>query len=316
MLAHRIPDAPLDIAAQRALRSSSWAGGTFTAITGETVRVLVSESYPEAQALGQRWADFLASLLHGTELGLVTSYVLTPAEMRSFCGPGVFGCYGGNELAFMGETIAGVTPEEVARHEYGHHVAANRPNPPWLSVAWGPKRWASAANVCLRAQRGQVYPGDEDAHYVLNPGEGFAEVFRVLNELKAGAPSFAWSLVDPSFAPDTAALQAAEQDVLSPWSGGPSQRFRGRFTAAGRKVWKVSVPTPLDGKLAITLTFPRGSFHELVVLAPGGRVLAKGLWAGGAEKKVAATLCGERSIVVRVTRGGPAGPFVLHLAHD
>ena len=296
------------------LQAAPWLGGGYTAGTGETVRVLVSEDYPDAQIVGQRWADFFASLLHGDELALVTAYVLTPTELRFFCGPYALGCYGGNELAFMGETYAGVTPEEVARHEYGHHVAANRANPPWLAVAWGPKRWASAANVCARALRAEVFPGDEEAHYVLNPGEGFAEVYRVLNELRGGATGFAWPLVDVSFSPDASALQAAEQDVLTPWTAPVTRSYRARFSR-GRKVWKVTISTPLDGNLAVSLRFPRGAVHELDVLA-GGRVLAEGLWSGRASKATATTVCGDRSVVVRVTRRGPAGPFALRVTHD
>jgi hypothetical protein len=307
---------PLEPAARVRLRAASWLGGTYTASTGETVRVLVSEDYPDTQAVGQRWADFLASLVHGSELALVTVYVLTPEEMLSFCGPYALGCYGGNELAFMGEVADGVTPEEVARHEYGHHIAANRLNPPWLAVAWGPKRWASAADVCARAQRAEVFPGDEDAHYVLNPGEGFAEVYRVLNELKTGAPSFAWPLVDASFAPGSAELHAAEQDVVAPWLGPVARSYRARFTQRGNKVWRISVSTPLDGSLAVSLKLPRGALHELDVLAPGGRILARGLWSGRAEKRATATVCGERTLVLRVTRKGPEGSFTVRVTQD
>jgi hypothetical protein len=314
---HRIAEGSLSAENQRKLRASAWQGGAYTVSTGESVRVLVSESYPDAQVVGQTWADFFASLLHGNELALVTAYVLTPTEMRFFCGAYALGCYGGNELAFMGEMFAGVTPEEVARHEYGHHIAANRLNPPWRAVDWGPKRWASVANTCLRAQQGAVFPGNEDKYYELNPGEGFAEVYRVLSEIRSGASSFTWSLVDPSFAPDVTALQAAEQDVVAPWTAPVTQSYRARFTRNGKTVWKMSVATPLDGNLAVSLTFPRGALHELAVLAPDGRkVLARGLWAGGSEKRVASTVCGARSLVLRVTRRGPIGPFSLRVTHD
>jgi hypothetical protein len=308
---------PLEPAASARLQASSWLGGTYTTSTGETVRVLVSEDYPDAQAIGQRWADFFASLVHGNELALVTAYVLTPDDMPFFCGPYALGCYGGNELAFMGETVDGVTPEEVARHEYGHHVAANRLNPPWLAVAWGPKRWASAANVCARAQHAEVFPGDEDAHYVLNPGEGFAEVYRVLNELEDGAPSFTWPLVDPWFAPGQAELAAAKQDVVAPWIAPVTRTYRARFTERGKKVWKVALSTGLDGSLAVWLKLPHPALYDLDVLGPGGRTLARGLWSGRTAKTATATVCGERALVVRVTRvGGAAGAFTVRVTHD
>jgi len=216
---------------------------------------------------------------------------------------------------FMGETVAGVTSEEVARHEYGHHVAANRPNSPWLSIDTGPKNWASVANVCLRSQQGTAYPGDEDSHYTLNPGEAFAEVYRVLNELHAGATSFSWSLIDRSFYPDQAALAAAEKDVVAPATAASTRGLRGRFN--GKKmVWKTTVSTPLDGNLVVSLRFPRGGLHDLAVLGADGHILGTGLWSSGAEKRVTTTVCGQRSIIVRVTRRGTGHMFNVRLTHD
>jgi hypothetical protein len=301
---------------QKRLHSTAWLGGRFTASTGETVRVLVSEKYTDAQEVGQYWADYIASLLHGPELGLITAYVVTPDEMSSFCGARALGCYGGNELAFMGETVVGVTPEEVAAHEYGHHVAANRTNPPWLAVDWGPKRWSSVASICSRQRQGDVYPGNESENYTLNPGEAFAEVFRVLNELEDGATAFSWGLVDGSFSPDGAALAAAKEDVLTPWLAPVDKVVRGRFTSKGKEVWTLTMATPLDGNLAITLTLPPGALYKLTLLTTDGHVLGRAPWSGTAEKKLATTICGERSVVLRVTRSGPPGRFSLRITHD
>jgi hypothetical protein len=294
--------------AQRRLATAAWLGGTFATQTGESVRVLVSETYPDSQAVGQRWADFFASLVHGSELSLATVYVLTPSDMKLFCGPYALGCYGGNELAFIGETFAGVEPEEVATHEYGHHVAANRLNPPWLAVAWGPKRWASAANICARSVQGTAFPGNEQENYELNPGEGFAEVYRVLNELKTGATSFSWPLVDPSFSPSAEALQAAEQDVIAPWSAPVMQSFRPVFTAKGKKVWTVPLRTQLDGILDVAVTLPRNGLHEIVLLDSARKtMLQKALWSSTTSKRITTTICGERSLVLRVTQKGGLG---------
>jgi hypothetical protein len=301
---------------QKRLHAAAWLGGTFTASTGEAVRVLVSQEYPDARAIGQYWADYLASLLHGTEFGYLTVYVVTPDEMLDVCGPHALGCYGGNELAFMGETVAGVSPEEVAAHEYGHHVAANRANPPWAAVDWGPKRWASTINVCARQQQGAVYPGDESDNYQLNPGEGFAEVYRVLNELARGATGFSWDLVDTSFSPDATALQAAKEDVMSPWTAPVEKVMRGRFTANGKKVWTLKFSTPLDGNLAITLTMPRGPIDQLTLLTTDGHVIGRGLWSGVTEQKLTTTICGQRSVVLRITRSGPPGRFSVSVTHD
>ena len=79
------------------------------------------------------------------------------------------GCYGDNELVMTDETAGGFEPEEIARHEYGHHVAFNRANPPWKPLESGPKRWASYARVCARTRAGTAYPGDQSLLYRLNP---------------------------------------------------------------------------------------------------------------------------------------------------
>jgi hypothetical protein len=281
------------------------------------VRVLVSDTYADGYAVGQRWANHFASLLHGSELGLVTAYVLSPTEMEDLCGPYALGCYGGNELAFMGETVDGVTPEEVASHEYGHHVAANRLNPPWLAVDWGTKRWAAVADVCLRAKQGTAFPGNEDGHYTQNPGEAFAEVFRVLNELKTGAKEFLWPLVDWSFRPDATALAAVEQDVVAPWATPTTQSVRARFVQNGKSVWKATMKTPLDGSFSVTFRFPKAAVYELTLLGPDGRtVVGQGLWSARGEKRLTTTICGERSVTLRVTRRGPVGRFSLRVTHD
>ena len=156
---HRLVVGTLGATERRRLETSAWAGGTFTATTGEPVRVLVDESYPDPQAVGQQWANFFASLVHGSELGLLTAYVVTPDEMSFMCGQNSVACYGGNELAFVGDSYYGVPPEEAARHEYGHHVAFNRSNAPWVSVDTGPKRWASYENICQRTKLGTATPG-------------------------------------------------------------------------------------------------------------------------------------------------------------
>jgi hypothetical protein len=313
---YRVPDATLGREGQRRLRTEAWQGGTFTASTGEQVRVLVSDELADPSTIGQTWANFFASLLHGSELGVLTAYVVAPDQLASMCGPNALGCYGSNQLVMTDETLYGVTPQEVGMHEYGHHVASNRLNPPWSAVDWGPKRWASVANVCLRTQQGSAYPGDEDQHYTQNPGEAWAEVYRVVNQLRQGATTVDWPIVDGSFYPDATALQAAAEDVTNPWTAPVSQSYGGRFVRGGAKVWKLSVPTALDGSLAATLSLPPASFDELTVLTTNGQVLAKGLWSGVSTKQIAMTVCGQRQLVFRVVEKGAFGRFRLRVTHD
>ncbi len=104
------------------------------------------------------------------------------------------------------------------RHEYGHHIANHRSNAPWAAIDWGPKRWASASNVCAKVTRREAYPGDEGSNYALNPGEAWAETYRLLQERKAGITTSTWPIIAPSFYPNEAALRAAELDVVQPWT--------------------------------------------------------------------------------------------------
>jgi hypothetical protein len=302
----------LSRAGERRLRQAEWWGGTVTAKTGEQVTVYVSDAYAADQSVAQQWADFFAGLVHGPELQMLTAYVATPGEVQELCeNKYALGCYGAQKLIMMGESFDGVSPQEVATHEYGHHVAFNRVNPPWTAVDWGTKRWASYENVCARTGAGTAFPGDEDAHYQQNPGEAFAETYRALNESKAGATSFTWPIVESTFYPDAAALRAVEQDVLQPWTTPTSKSMRVRFPK-GKRVWTLQLATPLDGQLDVAVTLPAGALDDVSVVA-AGHVLAQALWSGLHEKKLGFQICGQRSLLLRVVRKGTADSFAVRV---
>ena len=232
--------------------------------------------------------------------------------MQSECGNAdALGCYGSNMLVVPGETMDGVDPKMIATHEYGHHVAFNRVNPPWQAVDWGTKRWASYANVCARTAAGSAYPGDEDAPLSPEPRRAFAETYRLLNESKAGATNFIWPIVDWSFYPDAAALHAVEQDVLEPWTTQTSKSLRVRLPRA-KRVWTLPLATPLDGQLDVSVTLPAGALDDVSVVA-AGHVLAQGLWAGTRQKRLTYQICGQRSLLLRVVRKGAPVSFALRV---
>lgn len=307
---HALRGATLDAQSARATRRASWVGRAYATQSGD-VTVYVWPGYPDPDGVGLRWANFLSSLLHGSELGLVRAYVAPLAEVQAFCEADALGCYGANTLVSIGDAVDGVTAEEVMRHEYGHHVAANRQNPPWAAVDWGTKRWASRADVCARAGAETVFPGDEGLRYTLNPGEAFAETYRVLNELRAGAASFSWELVDPSFSPDARALAAVEEDALTPWVQRPAQVVAGRFRT--ERTWSRSIQTPLDGDLELTLRMPLGAGHTLDLLDSRGTVVAHGLWSGSGVRTLRYRICGQRNVRVRVGREGAPPRFQVRV---
>lgn len=286
----------------------AWLGGPTTAATGEPVTVYVSASLPSELGTPQTWADFIAGLLHGPELSALTAYIAMFDEMQQICGEHALGCYSANRMVSMGETMFGVTAAEVIRHEYGHHVAMHRLNTPWPAITWGPKTWATSQDVCRRAEAGSAYPGDQGERYFLNPGEAWAETYRLLDERRAGTSGSGWHIIDSSFHPDDADLEAAERDVVAPWSGPRTTTYRSGFTSARRVSWVVRVDTPRDGSIELTVSLPRGGLHDVSLLdAKGKRVLATGLWAGQTVKRVSTTVCGQRTLVLRVTHRGAFG---------
>jgi hypothetical protein len=291
----------------RVLARLPWQARRYIVNSGEEVRVSVSPAYASDPQAGQRWAEFFASLPHNAELARLDAYIAPLDEVEQICGGEAFGCYGSNHLVTMGEANSGVTAQSVATHEYGHHVAQNRINPPWLAIDWGTKRWASVVGVCARQRDGTAFPGDEDVNYTLNPGEAFAESYRALVETNGTGVGYDWPLVDDSFRPTPEALAAVREDVAHPWVAPSTATISGRFAGAAR-AWTTSVATPLDGDLRIQV----GAAADVKLLA-GDAVLAKSSWTSSGGKALEYRICGTRSLKVRVSRTGAAARFTLRI---
>lgn len=287
----------------------TWRGGPLTASTGEVVRVFVSNSIPVEATTPEAWAELLTRLAHGPELALLTTRVAPPDEVEALCGPRTLGCYAPNQMIVPSEAAGdGTSAEEVLRHEYGHHVAFHRQNPPWRALEWGPKHWASSASVCPRAGRNEAFPGDQGRNYALNPGEAWAEAYRLMDERRAGITTATWPIIAPSFYPTEQALLAAERDVLQPWTKGRVLSFQRTFRGAAARLWWIRIATPLDGDLRVSATLPRGGTHEVALVA-GNRttVVQRGQWVSQRVKRLSKVVCGQRSLFVRVTPRGAAG---------
>jgi hypothetical protein len=300
---------------RKALAAVTWRGGPTTASTGEVVRVFVSDQLPLETP--EKWAEFIAKLTHGPELATATTYIAIFDEVQDLCGAQALGCYGDNEIVSLGElALDGTTAEEVVRHEYGHHIAAYRQNTPWAAIDWGPKHWASSANVCARVANRQAFPGDGGRNYALNPGEAWAETYRLMDERKNGITTATWPIVSQTFFPNETALQAAERDVVQPWTKSTRSTFRRAFGKNVAKPWWIPVQTALDGDLKLNVTVPAGGRFDVAVVAPNRRtVLKRAQWVGQRSKRATATICGQRSLFVRVTpvAGGSPGRVTLSL---
>ena len=295
-----------------AVPAASW-GGAYRTSTGESVSIFASNAYPVDPTVGQRWADFLASLVHGSELSAVTLFLAPTSLVSRLCGTEAVACYSAadNLIVAPGEDPASdLSSEAVITHEYGHHVAAHRSNAPWDALDYGAKRWASAMNVCARARSGELAPGAEDpVQYDVNPGEGFAESYRVLNERKAGRAETPWQIVSDVLYPSDTALAMLEQDVTTPWQQVITSTRTARFTRTAR-TRTYTVTTPLDGTLKVTLRPSAGTRLVLDVFAASRRIAHA---AGTSAVARSTTICGPRSyrIRVRALRGNGAFSLVV-----
>jgi len=278
-------------------------GGEYTAASGDVVKVYTSALLPHDDTVNQQWADFLGSLVHGSELASVTLVIEPFGQVQQHCGLGAYGCYRNDTgvIVAIGERVPpdGPSPEGVVAHEYGHHIAQHRSNAPWNAQMWGTKRWASAMGICGDVRAGRLHPGNEAAYYLLNPAEAFAESYRILNEELLQLPVTPWRIVSTSLQPTTAALAALRKDVTEPWAAPAPRTIRGGFGVYGSDTRTYAVRTPYDGRLTATVAAPPGL--KLRVSADGR--------ASGAE-----TICGTRIAHVTVTRLSGDGRFTLTVA--
>jgi hypothetical protein len=284
------------------------SGGAYVTADGSRPTILVSPAYLPDPAAGQSLADFFGLLLHGQELNSLVVYVAPYAEMQSLCGADADSCYDSNAdtMYLVGETPPdGASIPEIAAHEYGHHVANNRDNSPWYAAAWGPKYWATAQNVCQLTWAGVAYPGDEGEHYAVNPGEAWAETYRVLN---AQNP-FSWPLLSDLFAPNPKALDAARRDVLSPW-GGAEYITRGNRMSRHRQVYRV--PVQNDGSIDVSLRTSGSLNADLYIYEnrSARKPLAKSVRSGHRDR-VTGSICGLRHVLIAVVPRKGRGSYKL-----
>jgi hypothetical protein len=289
-----------------ALQAGTQWGGPTVATDGETVRIFFSDSYPVNAALATQWADFMTSLVHDSELATVTVNLAPLAEVQQTCGGQALACYSprtGTIVAPGDDVDAQTSAKGVLTHEYGHHVAASRLNPPFASVDYGTKRWASYEDVCAKASAGDLFPGAEDLrHYQLNPGEAFAESYRVLNEQKLGLPQEPWDVVTTTLYPDATALSLLEQDVTTPWKANTARKLVATLNSKTR-TRTYSVNVPYDGTLKVSPRQSR-SVNVSVSLLSGGSTVATTSLKRASGASASTTVCGRRAFKIRVKLTG------------
>jgi hypothetical protein len=299
-------DTILSSSAPRSAQATAEWGGPTVATDGETVTIYFSDTYPVDQALALRWADFMTSLVHGPELSTVSIHLAPLAEVQRACGAQALACYLQHSAMIYApadDPQPGTSAKGVLIHEFGHHIANSRVNPPFTSVDYGTKRWATYENVCARTVTGELYPGAEDArHYMLNPGEAFAESYRLLNEERLGLPQEPWTIVTTSLFPDTTALSLLGQDVLTPWTTNASHQVVAKLSANVR-TRTFTFSTPYDGTLSV-VPHQSGRAKVGVSLLSNGSSVAAESFRHATGTSLSRTICGVRTYKVRVRLTG------------
>jgi hypothetical protein len=265
----------------------------------------------------QRVADFVGTLIHGDEVGLLSVQLDTEFQLGYDCGFGAEACYfsGDNRVVIGGYEEAdgdGATFDFVLAHEYGHHVAQHRDMaPPFRSaIDWGTERWATVENVCRGRRAGKLFPGDEGSHYFEDPGEAFAESFA---RYRFPEMRIAWRYA-PSLRPSRASFRAIREDTLSPWRGRTSFTLSGRLPARGEGAAVESLRTPLDGTVSLRPGSLSRHGYELALRSRAGRLLRSSHHGLGPRHELDFTVCGQKklSVVIAPTRRHRT-PFELHV---
>ena len=268
--------------------------------SGMTVAISVTEACEQScdAAEPQAIANFLGTLIHGSEMELLTVQLDAPFQIDYDCGYGADACYypGESKIVLSGDaspSTDGASREFVLAHEYGHHVANHRPSPAPFPAAidWGPPHWATVESVCRRARAGTVFPGNEGAHYFSDPGEAFAESFA---RLRFPDAEVGWSYM-PALKPDAAAFQAIREDTLEPWLGRSSFLLAGRVPPRQAGAAVRSLRTPLDGEVSLRPTHVRRRYR-LSLLGPSGRVLRSTQRNLSFRHRLNFTVCGQHSL--------------------
>ena len=257
-------------------------------------------------------ADFIGTLIHGSEIDLLTVQLDTPFQINFDCGFDADSCYysGENRIVLSGdETVdpGGATRDYVLAHEYGHHVAQHREVPPPFPAAinWGPERWSSYEHVCKGKQEGVLFPGNEGSHYYQDPGEAWAESFA---HYRFPNSPVKWEWI-PSLKPNATAFQAIREDTLHPWTGRTDVELHGRVPAGGTAV--EALRTPLDGEASLGPVGEPRLGYRVDVTSPGGRVLLSSRHTSF-RHRLDYTVCDRRSLRVAIHSTGSGGePFRL-----
>jgi hypothetical protein len=267
-------------------------------------RILTSAGLPVDPARESAWQGFFETLPHGAEIDALTVLLAPPADVARRCGREAAGCYIGLLHQMVLPGTAGPDDDQtadIARHEYGHHLAEMSDNAPF-ERGLGTKRWFTQERICERLRAGEL-SDDENASYATSVEEGFAEAYRLV----AGGDRHLW-IVDPALFPDRAARSAILDDIRHPWAGNRPLRFTGRL-GPNRPERTLRLRVPLDGTVRVEVE-GAGGLRPLVTLSRSSRTPPRARAAG--RRATARTVdCGSRVVRVSVRARRGQGRYVV-----
>lgn len=256
---------------------------------------------------------------HGAELSELSLDVATPGEVTRRCGEAAIACYDPREDQIVVDGLAaGESETAIVAHEYGHHIANSSTAGIWSAFEAGTLRWSTYEEVCERTRAGELFPGNEGAHYWENPGEAFAQSYATLVE-----PAAPWEYT-PLLEPDETALRKIREDVVDPvhprelrWQvGGPVRGGDaiGDAVPVGRAVFAKTLSAPYDGRVEVHLDPEEGGRYRLSLLdASTGEVLARARPAQGGATVLHYADCGHRTLEARAEAVGAEAAFTAEI---
>lgn len=267
---------------------------------GMKVQIWTSPEFLPDAAAARSWANFLTALPQASDAEGLTVYFASESETASICGAGIVACYQPSAtLAVLpGSRPAGAAPvEEIAAHVFGHHIASQRSNYPWRAIEWGPKRWSTYQRVC-QEPRGRRPSSPRINTHRTGSSEGWAEAYRAV----AGGRRSQWGAADKWFKPNLKARRLVLDDARRPWTGNADTVRSGSFEAGAGATQTYRLPTPLDGRIRLTLQ--AGINLDVTLAVKNGdsqRTLGKDSGASR-QKRLVADSCGEAGFVTVVLR--------------
>ena len=224
----------------------------------------------------------------------MTIRIAPRAEVAAICGDDAAGCYSGGELVFIGEPVGGL---EAGGHGAARVRTSHRGEPGESAVAC-----ARLGNEALGDRRAGLLacrwrygvPGGRGRSIRLEPGRGVRRGVSRAGRAEGRCHALLVEHRGRQLLPRCSRAECHRAGRGQAVAGSvPRPRCAAAFSRTARA--GVSCPSRRRStvELTVELRLPRGRLDTLELLSPGGRVLARGLWAGTSTRRL--SLCRLRA---------------------